>query len=338
MDSLFQAIGFELESLTRSIPGGTTTISLALIFLAVFFGVIAIGSFVGSRGSVERRLAGQVPKTTTSDDGDIPTLRASVDRDGRWDEVLKPLEKYFVDQKEGAQSSLRQRMLMAGLVGPNVVRNYFLIRASLAVGLPLLFLLLSPEIAGDMSIKKLIIVTAGIALAGLYLPGIWISHRVDRRQQALTEAFPDALDMMTVCVEAGLGMDAAFTRVGSQIAEAHPVLAQELGLVALELRAGKSRDEALRNMARRCGLREISSFVTLLLQSDQLGTSVAQTLRVYAAEMRTARMLRAEEKAHKLPVKLVVPLVLCILPAMMTVVLLPGMITIIRVIIPGLTH
>ena len=227
---------------------------------------------------------------------------------------------------------------MAGFVGPNVVRNYFLVRTSLAVGLPLLFLLFSAEIAGDMSIKKLIIVTAGIALAGLYLPGIWISSRIDRRQQSLTEGFPDALDMMTVCVEAGLGMDAAFTRVGSQIAEAHPVLAQELGLVALELRAGKSRDEALRNMARRCGLREITSFVTLLLQSDQLGTSVAQTLRVYAAEMRTARMLRAEEKAHKLPVKLVIPLVVCILPAMMTVVLLPGMITIIRVIIPGLSH
>jgi len=108
--------------------------------------------------------------------------------------------------------------------------------------------------------------------------------------------------------------------------------------VALELRAGKSREDALRNLARRCGLREISSFVTLLLQSDQLGTSVAQTLRVYAQDMRTSRMLRAEEKAHKLPVKLVVPLVLCILPAMMTVVLLPGMITIIRVIIPGLSH
>jgi len=338
VEAFFQAVGFEIDALTQSVPGGATTVSLALVFVAVFFAVIAIGSFVGNRDSVERRLAGQAPKTSSLDDGVIPSLRANVNRDGRWDELLKPLERYFVDQKEGAQSSLRQRMLMAGFVGPNVVRNYFLIRTFLAVGLPLAFLLLSPTIAGDMTIKKLIIVTAGTALAGLYLPGIWVSSRIDRRQQALMEAFPDALDMMTVCVEAGLGMDAAFTRVGTQIAQAHPILAQELGLVALELRAGKSRDDALRNMARRCGLREISSFVTLLLQSDQLGTSVAQTLRVYAQEMRTARMLRAEEKAHKLPVKLVIPLVLCILPAMMTVVLLPGMITIIRVIIPGLSQ
>jgi len=338
VEAIFQAISLELDTLTRSIPGGGTTVSLVLIFLAVFFAVIAIGSFIGNRDSVERRLAGQSSETVSSGEGGIPTLRANVDREGRWDELLKPLEKYFVDQKEGAHSSLRQRMLMAGFVGPNVVRNYFLIRTILAVGLPLTFLLLSPTIAGDMSIKKLIIVTAGVALAGLYLPGIWVSSRVDKRQQALTEAFPDALDMMTVCVEAGLGMDAAFTRVGSQIAEAHPILAQEFGLVALELRAGKSREEALRNLAKRCGLREISSFVTLLLQSDQLGTSVAQTLRVYAAEMRTARMLRAEEKAHKLPVKMVIPLVTCILPAMITVVLLPGMITIIRVIMPALSH
>lgn len=337
MESFFQAIGLELEGLTQAIPGGATTVSLALIFLAVFFAVIALGSFVGNRGSVERRLAGNARKLDASGgQSDVPTLRANVDREGRWDQVLKPLEKYFVDQKEGSESSLRQRMLMAGFVGPNVVRNYFLVRTVLAIGAPLLFLLLSPTIAGDMSVKKLIIVTAAIALAGLYLPGIWVSSRIDRRQQAITEAFPDALDMMVVCVEAGLGMDAAFTRVGTQIAPAHPILAQELGLVALELRAGKSREEALRNLARRCGLREITSFVTLLIQSDQLGTSIAQTLRVYAQEMRTSRMLRAEEKAHKLPVKLTIPLVTCILPAMLAVVMLPGMITIIRDIIPNL--
>jgi tight adherence protein C len=180
------------------------------------------------------------------------------------------------------------------------------------------------------------LLTAGFALAGLYLPGILISSRVEKRQRAIGEAFPDALDMMVVCVEAGLGLDAAFTRVGTQIAPAHPLLATELGMVALELRAGKSRADALRNFSKRVGLREVTSFVTLLLQSDALGTSVGQTLRIHSEEMRIHRMLRAEEMAHKLPVKLTIPLVLCILPVMFAAVMLPGMLTIARVIIPSL--
>jgi tight adherence protein C len=228
------------------------------------------------------------------------------------------------------------RLLQAGFIGPNAVRNYFIIRTVLAVVAPLAFLLLSPTLAGEMPVKKLMILTMGLGLAGLYLPGIWISSRIDRRQQAITDSFPDALDMMVVCVEAGLGLDAAFTRVGTQLASAHQVLASELGLVALELRAGKSREDALRNFARRSGMREISSFVTLLIQSDALGTSIAQTLRVHAEEMRATRMLRAEEMAHKLPVKLTIPLVTCILPAMLAVVLLPGIITIMRDILPHL--
>ncbi len=241
-----------------------------------------------------------------------------------------------MDQKEGSQSGLRMRLLQAGFVGPNVVRNYFLVRTVLAIGLPTAFLLLMPSLGITMPVKKVMIMSMAMGLAGLYLPGIWISSRVDRRQQSIREAFPDALDMMVVCVEAGLGLDAALTRVGTQISGAHPILASELGLVALELRAGKTREDALRNFAKRIGLTEISSFVTLLHQSDQLGTSIAKTLRVHAEEMRAYRMLRAEEKAHKLPVKLTIPLITCILPAMFAAVLLPGMITIMRVILPNL--
>ena len=144
--------------------------------------------------------------------------------------------------------------MQAGFTGTSVVRNYFLIRTILAVGVPAAFLFLLPIIGGDMSVRKIMVATAGLALAGLYLPGLLISSRVDKRQQAIAEAFPDALDMLVVCVEAGLGLDAAFTRVGAQIAPAHPILAGELGLVSLELRAGKSRADALRNFAKRIDL------------------------------------------------------------------------------------
>jgi tight adherence protein C len=326
-----------LDLLTQLVPGGLTTLMLGLIFIAVMLGVLGAATLFG-RDPVQRRLSGDAPRQSTGrkGKGDVPVLRSTQKRESHWDEILKPIEKYFVDQKDGAQSGLRMRMLQAGFVGPNVVRNYFLIRTLLAIGVPTAFLFILPMISGDMSVKKIMITTIILALAGLYLPGIWISSRVDRRQRAIAEAFPDALDMMVVCVEAGLGLDAAFTRVGTQIASAHPILAMELGIVALELRAGKTRADALRNFAKRVGLREISSFVTLLLQSDALGTSIGQTLRIHAEEMRVHRMLRAEEMAHKLPVKLTFPLVTCILPTMFVAVMLPGIITLVRVLIPAL--
>jgi len=325
-----------LDLLTQLVPGGMTTLLLGLIFIAVMLGVLGVAGLF-DRDPLRRRLSGDARKQSTdskSKEG-VPVLRSHQQRESRWDEMIKPLERYFVDQKGDAQSNLRMRMFQAGFVGPTVVRNYFLIRTVLAVGLPAIFMFLLPTLAVDMSVKKVMLTTVGLGLAGLYMPGIWISSRVDKRKRAISEAFPDALDMMVVCVEAGLGLDAAFTRVGTQIAPAHPILATELGLVALELRAGKSREDALRNFAKRVDLREVSSFVTLLLQSDALGTSIGQTLRVHAEEMRSSRMMRAEEMAHKLPVKLTFPLVTCILPAMFAAVMLPGMITIVRIVLPA---
>ncbi len=326
-----------MEVLSQLIAGDTTVLLLGLIFVTVVLAVLGIAALF-NRNPVQRRLIGGAPKPGSNrrDKGDTPILRATQDRETVWDDIVKPLEKHFVDQKDGAQSSLRIRMMQAGFTGPNVVRNYFLIRTVLAIGLPIGFLFLAPVIGIALPVKKLMLLTVGLGLAGLYLPGIWVSSRVDKRQRAISEAFPDALDMMVVCVEAGLGLDAAFTRVGTQIAPAHPLLAAELGMVALELRAGKTRADALRNFSKRIALREVTSFVTLLLQSDALGTSVGQTLRIHAEEMRAHRMLRAEEMAHKLPVKLTIPLVSCILPAMFAAVLLPGMLRIVRVIMPNL--
>ena len=187
-----------------------------------------------------------------------------------------------------------------------------------------------------MDLQDIALVAGALGFVGLYLPGFWLSRGISHRQAAVAEGFPDALDMMVVCVEAGLGLDAAFTRVGTHIAKARPIVATHLGLVALELRAGKSREEALRNMAERIGLEEIKSFTTLLIQSDALGASISQTLRIYSEEMRMKRVMRAEEKAHKVPVLLSIPLVTCILPAMLTVLLLPGVILILRSVIPSM--
>jgi tight adherence protein C len=170
----------------------------------------------------------------------------------------------------------------------------------------------------------------------LYVPSLLVRIRAERRQRELVNGFPDALDLMLVCVEAGLGLEAAFARVGMEITTSHPRLAEQLGAVVLELRAGRSHEDALRRMADRAGADEIRAFATLLIQSTKLGTSIAQTLRIYAAEMREKRRMRAEEKAHRLPVLISIPLVACMLPVMIGVLMLPALIRVVRAIIPAM--
>lgn len=171
---------------------------------------------------------------------------------------------------------------------------------------------------------------------GLILPRRWLARRRAARRDAVLHGLPDALDMMVVCVEAGMGLDAALARVGTEVAPAHPALGEAFAAISRALRAGRSRAEALHEFARRTGAREASAFAALLAQAGQLGTGVAEGLRVLAEEMREARLLDAEERAHGLPVKLTIPLVVCILPALIAVVLLPGIVTIVRDVLPHL--
>jgi len=307
---------------------------VAVMFLAVFLAVLGIAVMTGARGAVTRRLAGDT--VSLGRRSNTPSLRYD-SAEGFWNGLVSAIEKRVPLVDETKRSVVEKQLMQAGFMGRNVARTYYGIRLFLTVCLPLGFLMAAPFFSRTMTTQNIMLTALALSLAGLYLPSLWISRRTANRQRAIAEGFPDALDMLVVCVEAGLGLDAAFNRVGAEMIRAHPALATQFALVSLELRAGKSRADALRNMAARIGLDEIISFVTLLIQSDSLGTSIAQTLRVHADEMRTKRTMRAEEKAHKLPVKLTLPLVLSILPCMITVILLPGIIRMIRVMIPALT-
>ena len=319
----------------QSLVGDSSTVLLVLIFAAVFLAVMAVvAMFSGGRSTVERRLAGDVAVRSGGEAG--PSLRQQ-EREGPWTRLMASVEKHFSPSDETRKTSVQRKMVQAGYMSPTAVRTYYVIRVVCMVTFPLLFLLFASVYPHKMTVQDILFGCLCAGFIGLVLPPAWVSRKTTLRQLAVTESFPDALDMMVVCVEAGLGLDAAFTRVGTQISRSHPVLASHFGLVALELRAGKSREDALRNLAARVGIQEISSFSTLLIQSDNLGTSVAQTLRVHADEMRAKRMLRAEEKAQMLPVKLSIPLVTCILPTILTVVLLPGIIRIAHTLIPLLT-
>ncbi|WP_254845414.1 type II secretion system F family protein [Desulfovibrio sp. DV] len=167
-------------------------------------------------------------------------------------------------------------------------------------------------------------VVVGLVAAGFYLPGVVLGFRVKARQKAITHSLPDALDMLVVCVEAGMGLDQAIYRVCQELSQKDPILSSELRLLTLELRAGKSRREALRNLSSRVGLEDLGSLVAMLIQTDMFGTSIAQTLRVYADSMRTKRFQMAEELAAKLPVKLLLPLMLFIFPTLLIVILGPA--------------
>lgn len=174
------------------------------------------------------------------------------------------------------------------------------------------------------------------ATCGYYTPAIWLNRAIAHRQDDLQRAIPDALDLMVVCVEAGLGLDQAIARVGEDVKNAHPALGDELNILALELRTGVQRQEALRNLAHRTNLDEVKNLVALLVQTDRFGTSIGQALRVHADSMRTTRRLRAEELAAKLPVKLLLPLIFFIFPSMFVVTIGPAVIKIIRVLFPAL--
>ncbi len=177
---------------------------------------------------------------------------------------------------------------------------------------------------------RVVLVFAGAALLGYIVPEIWFLRRVRARQRRLRVALPDGLDLLVVCVEAGLGLDQALLRVSQELERAHREFSEELQLVSAEMRFGKTRTDALRELGRRTGLEDIKGLVTMLIQTERFGTSIAQSLRVFSDDMRTKRRQRAEEMAAKISIKMVPVLVLFIFPALMIVVLGPAIVTIMR--------
>lgn len=223
--------------------------------------------------------------------------------------------------------SLRLRLVQAGYRRDEALTIFFGIRVTFAIGL---FLFFSTSIVARPNMTMAL---AGLGV-GYVLPGMVLARLAKRRAHRIRLALADALDLLVVSVEAGLGLDQAMSRVGSELAFAYPELSDELRLINFELRAGKPRAEALRNLADRTGVDDLSSLVTMLIQTDKFGTSVAQSLRVYSETLRTKRRQRAEEAAAKTGVKMVFPLVFCIFPAIWIVTIGPAAIKFMTVLFP----
>jgi tight adherence protein C len=229
-----------------------------------------------------------------------------------------------------AEPKTKKLLTYAGYRRENALRIYR--GAKIFVSMVLFALYIPLGLGMNQSPAAILLLGAIVAILGYLLPDYWLGYAARRRQREIVRHLPDALDLMVVLVEAGLGLDAALTRVASEMRMTTPVLSSEFLLVTQETKAGKPRAEALRDLTSRTGVEDLSSLVAMLVQTDRLGTSVAQALRVHADSLRTRRRQRAEEAAAKTTVKLVFPLVLCVFPALLVVVLGPALVTIIRAI------
>lgn len=240
---------------------------------------------------------------------------------------LDKFANFLEPQDEEELSAARLKLLRAGYRSKSAVRTFHFVQLVLGIGFLLLgviYAVVLSATADEISTQKLVlsvIVPGGI---GYFLPKYWVERRVQSRQEEIINGFPDSLDMLLVCVEAGQSLDQAIIRVSREIRAGYPSLADEFEIVSHEVKAGKDKTTVLKDMGERCGVPDVSSFVTVLIQSTSFGTSIAEALRVYAAEMRDKRVMRAEEKANKLPTKLTLGTMMFTVPPLMIILIGPS--------------
>jgi tight adherence protein C len=292
---------------------------LAFLFVTLIIGAAAMAFSTSSAGTIERRL-----------DEVAGVGGRALEPEAKYDEIIvKALTKVgnAVPRSPSEMGKLQRRLVAAGYRRNEAIAIFYGIRIGVAL---LLFALFAMPIL----VKPSLITALGACGFGYVMPGMLLARMAKRRQHRIQLGLPDALDLLVVSVEAGLGLDQAIQRVGDELAFAHPDLADELSLINLELRAGKARSEALRNLGERTGVDDVVSLVTMLVQTDKFGTSVAQSLRVHSETLRTKRRQRAEEAAAKTGVKMVFPLVFCIFPAIWIVTIGPAVIKFVQVLLP----
>lgn len=299
------------------------SLMLLLVFAMTVGAVLMAGAWLFALSTpVKRRLA------EIADPEGIMRREAHVESGFRvhW---VEPVAKVIMPAEDWKLSQLRTRLVRAGLRQPRAMTIYLAAKLVLGFALPLLIALpfvLLGYAGKNPSVGALLVCLC--AIIGFFAPNAWLAHRTESRQLAITDGFPDALDMLVVCVEAGLSLDAAIQRVGKEITSSHPELAEEMQLVSLELRAGRGRADALRGLAERTGVADISALTSILIQTEHFGTSIATSLREQAADMRLIRIQRARERAAKLPVKLIFPIMVFIFPALFLILLGPAAISI----------
>jgi tight adherence protein C len=301
-----------------------------LISVLVFAGLLAFVSYLGYRfyarpGRVYEQLGGPAALT-------MPSVERGVDRE--LNVVVSVVEQlgHLVPINEDDMGVVRRDLIAAGYRSERAVWIYFGIRALSAAGLVILALIFRNTITSNPVLSIVIPIAAGFA--GYFGPSFYLDHMVSARQERLRDGLPDALDLIVVSVEAGLGLDQAIQHVSRELMDVHPDISQELELVNLEIRGGKRRVDALRSLADRNDEPELRKLVAVMIQTDRFGTSIADSLRTHSDFMRVRRRQEAEERAAKIGVKLVFPIFFLILPAMLIVVAGPGLLQVFKYLFP----
>jgi tight adherence protein C len=301
--------------------GDRSAIMLALlVFLAATTMAFGVMATVHARGAVKRRAAGIAEHS--GDSNETRALRASslkaVQR------LLDYTTKHYSasDKDKGEMKVLRRRLIQAGVFDAHAVGYFFVARTALAVGLGVAVFVLGPMIIPLHGSSFWLSVIVG-GIAGYLAPSLYLDRRISARRSEHRSGFPDFMDLLVVCADSGLSMEAALDRVGRELGDSYPSLCTNLHMANLEIRAGRSMTEALEHLGDRLGLEEARSFATLIQQSAELGSSITDALRVYSDDMRHKRLSLAEEKAYSLPAKLAIPMMVCIFPVLFVVILLP---------------
>jgi len=281
-------------------------------------------------GRVRRRVA----------DVQGPAKSSAFDIENQWMEhvvrISRPLAKLSFPSENWVNSPIRHRLTHAGWRGRAAPILFFGSKTLLAIVFPLLLFLFGGESLFSESVQTVLVQMMVLASIGYLIPNGVLHYKVSQRKRTIIENFPDALDLMTICVEAGLGLDASLKKVADEIHLKSQILGQELQLITMELRAGFSKEQALRNLASRTGVDEIELFVTMLIQSDRFGTAMSESLRIHSENLRVKRRQRAEEAAEKISLKLLFPLIFLIFPTLMLILAGPAMLQIYRLLLPAM--
>ncbi len=306
-----------------NLSGGSPALLLgSFVFLAVATLAFTVMAFMRVRGSVQRRAAevladGPGRRENKKNSLQYASLKAA-------QKLLDYTVRYYAAADGGAMKLLRMKLVQAGFLNPSAAGFFFVARTGLAVGLAIAAFIALPIFNPDISTSSRWLVIGLSGLVGYFGPSFYLSRRITSRQNEHRAGFPDFMDLLVVCAEAGLSMEAALDRVGRELANSYRSLSANIHMATLEVRAGRTLSEALEHLGDRLGLEEARAFATLLQQSAELGSSLTDALRVYSDEMRHKRLSRAEEKAYSLPSKLAIPLILCIFPVLIIVTLLPA--------------
>lgn len=269
-----------------------------------------------------------------------PAQSAASDHESRWLErtisISRPFAKFSLPADDNERSSIRRQLTQAGWRHKSASHLFFGTKTLLAIVFPIVFFIVSDSslfFDGAETVLSILILSSS---TGYFVPNVYLWYKTRQRKREIFENFPDALDLLTICVEAGLGLDAALRKVADEIHIKSELLFQELHLVLMELRTGYSKEQALRNLAERTGVDEVEYFVTTLIQSDRFGTPMTESLRIHSENLRTKRKQKAEEAAEKISLKLLFPLIFLIFPTLMLILAGPAMLQIYRLLLPSL--